>query len=392
MFGIGLLSLRQLCQDPQIRVITLPLLNRFYGPNAYPSLSPFPGCVAPNGRQAIQAPGLLNCSALGTEVQRCQASGRKVLLSVKGDGLDAVGGNANFGDPAGAPQPFGPYFAGDDDDGNEFGEEKKKRQIELNITFIPPHYFPPINFTAPSPVVGTVSAVAAPVPSSTAVPPPEYEPVAAPPPFPLVNSSAPAVASFSAGAAPAPSSSAVPAPVNETTVEPYPSHTEPTAAPPFPNLFDEGHPPSAFALTLFSLFGEGHTERADLRPLGPDVGSPASPSIFNGTTWITPPTSIVPSLDRPLGEEVVVDGFDVQVPAQWKGTYQDQSFKSLVVRLRELNRDAWRESGGVEGGPGDLGADGRGVVYFGWVGELLKTREAKLMRQGWVEWDGQSWG
>jgi hypothetical protein len=50
---------------------------------------------------------------------------------------------------------------------------------------------------------------------------------------------------------------------------------------------------------------------------------------------------------------------------QWKGTYQDARFKDLVVRIRELNREAWTESGGVDGGPNDLGADGRSVVYLG---------------------------
>lgn len=119
----------------------------------------------------------------------------------------------------------------------------------------------------------------------------------------------------------------------------------------FPNLFDSRHVPSAFALTLFSLFGEGRTERADLRPLGPDT----PPS--DGIDWIT----------RPLGEEVVVDGFDVQVPAEWKGTYQESQFNALVTRLGELNDEAWTESGATKGGVNDLGADGKGVVFQGWL-------------------------
>ncbi|CAO2658096.1 Nn.00g073560.m01.CDS01 [Neocucurbitaria sp. VM-36] len=342
----GLLALRSLCQDPHIRVITLPLLDRFYGANAYPSLASFPGCVAPNDRQAVQAPGLLNCSALGTEVQRCQAAGRKVVLSVKADGLDAAGGNANFGDPSTGPEPFGPYFAGADDDNVYDGEEKQekhKRQAEVNVTNALAPY-PLLNSSeAPAPA-GSASAVSLPIePSSTAV--------------------------------------ATPEPVVEPVVEPYPTPLDPTEPiTPFPNLFDVSHPPSAFALTLFSLFGDGQTERADLRPLGPDVSAYAAQR------------SAVLMLARPLGEEVVVDGFDIQVPSQWKGTYQDTSFKALVSSLRQLTRDAWAASGAVEGGPGDLGAYGRGVVYFGWVGGLLKTREAKVLRKGWVEWDGQTWG
>jgi hypothetical protein len=111
---IGLLALRRICEAPEIKVITLPLLDRFYGPYAYPSLFPslfpFPGCVAPNARQTIQGPGVLNCTALGAEVQRCHASGRKVLLSVKADGLEAVGGNANFGDPVAPNFPTALYM------------------------------------------------------------------------------------------------------------------------------------------------------------------------------------------------------------------------------------------------------------------------------------------
>lgn len=236
----GLLALRSICRDPTVRQLTLPILNRFYGPSAYPSLFSFPGCLPSNTRQSRQAPGLLNCTALGTEVQTCQASGRRVLLSVKSDTLGAVtDGSPDFGDPNGDAAPWAGY-----------------------------------------------------------------------------NSNG----------------SAAPAGVY------------------FPNLFDERHVPSAFALTLFSLFGEGRTERADLRPLGPDT--PAD----DGISWVT----------RPLGEEVVVDGFDVQVSRDWEGTYQERQFNGLVSRLGELNNEAWTASGGVKGGAGDLGVDGKGVVLKGW--------------------------
>ncbi|KAJ4366423.1 hypothetical protein N0V83_008059 [Neocucurbitaria cava] len=142
-------------------VITLPLLDRFYGPNAYPSLSTFPGCVGPNDRQAVQAPGLLNCSALGTEVQRCQDNGRKVVLSVKADGLDAVGGNANFGDPSTSPEPFGAYFAADANEGNVYdGEDKRKRQVNVNITIaVTPAPYPLFNASEAAAPAGSASAV-----------------------------------------------------------------------------------------------------------------------------------------------------------------------------------------------------------------------------------------
>lgn len=115
-----------------------------------------------------------------------------------------------------------------------------------------------------------------------------------------------------------------------------------STTPSFPNLFDDRHPPTALALTLFSLFGAGKTERADLRPLGP----------FLNTTGITWPT-------RPLGEEVVLDGFDVQLPRAWQGTYQDEQFEALAERLGELEEEAWAADG-------DLGVEGRGVVLRGW--------------------------
>lgn len=185
-------------------------------------------------------------------MQTCQSSGRRVLLSVKGDGLGAAGGNQNFGDPNSDATPWGGYYT---------------------------------------------------------------------------NGSAAAEGVF------------------------------------FPNLFDERHVPSAFALTLFSLFGEGRTERADLRPLGPDT--PAE----NGITWVT----------KPLGEEVVVDGFDVQVPRDWQGTYQEKRFNELVTRLGELNAEAWTESGGVKGGPGDLGADGKSVVFQGWQGRKRAVQRVVMV-------------
>lgn len=105
---------------------------------------------------------------------------------------------------------------------------------------------------------------------------------------------------------------------------------------------------------------------------------------------MTPPSSSVPLIERPLGEEVVVDGFDVQLPVQWKGKYQDTKFRNLVARLRELNSDAFKESGGIESGPGDLGADGESIVFFGFTGQLRKAREALASKVGWVEWDGSS--
>ncbi|KAI8933850.1 hypothetical protein NX059_009549 [Plenodomus lindquistii] len=439
----GLFALRRICQDPSIKVITLPLISRFYGQSGYPTLEAFPGCTVPNDRQAFQAPGLLNCSALGAEVQRCQASGRKVLLSVKADGLEAVGGNADFGDPNVDPYPWGPAFADggptgatyDNIAGDDADDDLEKRQTEININFYVPRLghgpYRPQRQTGsksrrPHRPDATDRPAPPPHPSQPKFPTRPHRPsIPNDPSFALQPSAvasmstvtplsdnfpglettvpvimAPSVVSNSSTLVPSnfiPSSaavyvpsSAVATPISATPV-PLPSPISVTFDPiPYPNLFNENHPPTAFALALFSLFGEGHTERADLRPLGPDVGGPATPSTFNGTNWVTPPTETIPMLKRPLGEEVVIDGFDVQVPVQWKGRYQDTKFRNFVARLRELNRDAWRQSGGIEGGPGDLGADGKAVVYFGWVGEMINRREAVVSRAGWIEWDGSS--
>jgi hypothetical protein len=280
-------------------------------------------------------------------VQRCQASGRQVLLSVKADGLEAVGGNANFGNSDTPILPLGPVFGTQGVDAEGDGGMKKRQDDTLPY---PP--FPILNLTLPVPIsASAISATATPISASGA-----------------------------------PLSTATSIPIIEPGPVFPPSTLDPTT--PFPNLFDERHPPSSLDLTLFSLFGEGHTERADLRPLDPDVPSPASPAAFNGTNWITPSSSMLSMMERPLGEEIVVDGYDIQVPVQWKGTYQDARFKDQVVRLRELNRQAWIESGGVEGRPGDLGADGGSVVYFGWVGEVLKREAGVTFKgEGWVEWD-----
>ncbi|KAF2638432.1 hypothetical protein P280DRAFT_551538 [Massarina eburnea CBS 473.64] len=241
----ALKTLRNICTDPKIHTITLPLLSRFYGPNAYPSLTTYPGCAAPNARQAQQAPGLLNCSQLGAEVARCQKEGRRVLLGVEFDGAGAVNGNLLFGSAEGR---------------------------------------------LPVPVVG----------------------------LPGVGGAR--------------------APLKDLG-EPWRNWTSPI---PTPNLFNPRHPPTAFALTLFSLFGAGTTERKDLRPLGPD---PVPDTVPDPTLPSDPQALSSLLLHRPLGENVVLDGFDVRVPGEWKGRYQGDLIEDFVGRLRELEREG--EGGGV---------------------------------------------
>lgn len=290
-----------------------------------------------------------------------------MLISVKGAGVGSVGGNVDFGDPNVGAEPFGKAFAIAQGSVGERGAVYARRQEDrpvgqalpiFNVTGNPP--YPILNGSKVSDESENPSIV-----------------TDEPTPITLPDSADPIVV-------------VEPNPIIPTTTATRGDLPNLPTGSNFPNLFDESHPPSAFALTLFSLFGEGHTERADLRPLGPDVPSGASPPALNGTDWVNP---ILTALQRPLGEEVVVDGFDVQVPAEWKGHYQDQKFKALVRRLKELHQEAWQESGGVVGGPADLGTDGKGVVYEGYIGGSLKVRSvglevrADLKRVGWVEWN-----
>ena len=269
-----LASLQRLCQapNPHDAPLTLPLISTFFGPSAYPVLSPFPGCTTPNPSQQLRAPGLLNCTALGAQIQACQKLGRKILLSIKASKPEDVNGDLEYGTAAAsrAEDPLGASF-GNDTEVEDQGDEQEE---DPSLAFVPSRV----------------------------------------PPVPMEE--------------------------------------------PLPNLFDELHPPSSFALSLSSLFGETRTERADLRPLGPDTpSSSTSSSSLAGIPWVT----------RPLGEEVVLDGFDVQIPREWAGTTQGALFEDFAESLRKLEDDAWREGGGEAGGVGDLGGYGKGVVLVGWV-------------------------
>lgn len=257
--------LADICTDKNVSAVTIPLLQKWYGPNAYPSLKPFPGCVLPNPRQALQAPGLLNCTTLGKEVQTCQKAGKRILLGIRVDSPAAVNGNLKWGSA-------------------NAGDLGLKLPLQL-----PPGPFAGRPGHPLVPLLGNLTTVV----------------------------------------------------LDGLTIS-------------APNLFDALHVPTSLASTLFSLFGEGHAERADLRPLGPDAPSAFSP---DGIKWIT----------KPLGEEVVVDGFDVRTPGQWKGTPQAALVDTFVGALRDSVQKAWTDGGAKVGAEADLGVDGPGVVVSGWI-------------------------
>ncbi|KAL1612876.1 hypothetical protein SLS60_001106 [Paraconiothyrium brasiliense] len=263
--GGSVKRLAEICGDEEVTTVTLPILQNWYGPNAYPALKKYPGCAPANPRQAIQAPGLLNCTALGREVQTCQKAGKRVLLGVRADAPSAVNGNLKWG------------------------------SADPGI----------LGLKLPLPL----------------------------PPGPFLGR---------------PGHAIFPQAGNLTTVK------VDGKVVPAPNLFDALHTPTGLAATLFSLFGEGHAERADLRPLGPDT-----PSNFSSDSimWVA----------KPLGEEVVLDGFDVRTPGQWKGTPQAALVEKFVGSLRETVEKAWKEGGSKKGGLNDLGVKGPGEVVSGYI-------------------------
>lgn len=79
----GLLSL---CQNPNVDIINLAFLFSFVEPRGYPPIDFGPGCIGPNTFQATQAPGLSDCAALAPEIAACQVLGKKVLVSLGGEG------------------------------------------------------------------------------------------------------------------------------------------------------------------------------------------------------------------------------------------------------------------------------------------------------------------
>ena len=71
----------------------------------------------------------------------------------------------------------------------------------------------------------------------------------------------------------------------------------------------------------------------------------------------------------------MLDGFDVQLPRAWQGTYQDMQFDALAERLGELEDEAWMAGG-------DLGAEKRGVVLRGWNEDEDKDEGGEKRRRG----------
>ena len=73
-----------MCESPSIDIAILSFVFDFFGPGGYPSINFGSGCVEPNAAQVEVAPGLLDCTALASEITGCQQLGKKVLVSLGG--------------------------------------------------------------------------------------------------------------------------------------------------------------------------------------------------------------------------------------------------------------------------------------------------------------------
>ena len=77
-------GLIKLCEQEDVDIVIISFLMDFFANESMPAISFGPACDPPNTAQSEQAPGLLDCPALATQVSGCQAIGKKVMLSLGG--------------------------------------------------------------------------------------------------------------------------------------------------------------------------------------------------------------------------------------------------------------------------------------------------------------------
>ncbi|KAK5134709.1 hypothetical protein LTR08_006224 [Meristemomyces frigidus] len=70
----GLISL---CEQADVDIVILAFVDSFFGPQAYPVVNFGAACYPPNTAQEEQAPGLLDCSKLASQIAGCQQIGKK---------------------------------------------------------------------------------------------------------------------------------------------------------------------------------------------------------------------------------------------------------------------------------------------------------------------------
>lgn len=79
-------TLAQLCQDQNVDIVILAFLTIFYGPGGYPVVNFGAACNGDTSPAAKEknATGLLSCPRLSSDITKCQAAGKKVMLSLGG--------------------------------------------------------------------------------------------------------------------------------------------------------------------------------------------------------------------------------------------------------------------------------------------------------------------
>ena len=79
-------SLTRICSDPNVDIVVLAFLTKFFDGGGYPKVDFGSTCGSAQTpqMQAVGAMGLLNCPDLSSQIHTCQNSGKKVLLSLGG--------------------------------------------------------------------------------------------------------------------------------------------------------------------------------------------------------------------------------------------------------------------------------------------------------------------
>lgn len=79
-------NLTRICSDPNVDIVVLAFLTKFFDGGGYPKVDFGPTCGSGQTpqMQAVGATGLLNCPDLSSQIHTCQNSGKKVLLSLGG--------------------------------------------------------------------------------------------------------------------------------------------------------------------------------------------------------------------------------------------------------------------------------------------------------------------
>ena len=79
-------KLARICADPSVDIVILAFLTTYFGPDGYPVLNLGAACGsdATKEAQAKGAAGILDCPEVAGDIEKCQAAGKKVMLSLGG--------------------------------------------------------------------------------------------------------------------------------------------------------------------------------------------------------------------------------------------------------------------------------------------------------------------